>query len=117
MSPQDVGTRQRLLLRDPGSELLRKVLAGYRAEVSPHNVNVTVGFEFQQLGDLDEKQQTFGFAGWLKTEWTDPRLHLSEDELLWLHSVSVLPGTLWDPYVSLIALPSTLKIVSPTGGG
>ncbi len=76
-----------------------------------------MGFEFQQLGDLDEKSMTFAFAGWLHSEWIDPRLTFEKDDLLWLDSVSVNPGTLWDPRVSLIALPSTLKVVSPTGGG
>ena len=60
---------------------------------------------------------SYKFAGWLSSSWVDPRLAFAPRDLLWLNSISVRPGSAWDPYVAIDSRSDSFASVSSTSGG
>lgn len=105
---------QRVRLLNQPSSPQANVLNGYDPSVTPSQYvdgtnNVQCGVSIEQLGNVDEKDMSFVFSGWLHSQWIDSRLTSSAADFLWLKSVDVLPGAIWDPLVSIVSLPDSLK--------
>jgi len=107
-----------LVTRDPAGETLSRIMTGYKASIAPTGVKVGVGLTIKKLGDVREQTQTFQLSGWMHTTWNDPRLTYQPWDLVWLHSISINEGMVWDPRVSIDeAVPESLKSVPAKSGG
>jgi len=107
-----------LVTRDPAGMTLENLLEGYKSSVAPNGVKVEMSFDISNLGDVDMRTQTFQLSGWMHSSWKDPRLTYMPWDILWLESISINEGSVWDPRIAIIeTVPHTLKTVSSKSGG
>lgn len=105
-----------LVTRDPAGMTLATLLEGYKASIAPHGVTVEISFDISKLGDVDTRTQTFQLSGWMHSSWNDPRLTYMPWDIVWLESISINEGTVWDPRVAIAETGQTLpsSSVSPS---
>ena len=109
-----VYTALALVTRDPAGMTLARLLEGYKSSIAPNGVKVEMSFNISKLGDVNTRTQTFQLSGWMHSSWKDPRLTYMPWDILWLESISVNEGTVWDPRVALTETGQTRLPSSPS---
>jgi len=118
---QSTSVSTMMVTKNPSETVLSQLLETYQSSTAPYvcpsTVHISVSVEIQSLNEVNAKEGTFAFAGWLHSSWLDTRLTYSKQDIHWENWIAIPPGMVWDPYVTILGVPSSMKAVPSTAGG